>query len=130
MDEVKKLDKVAKKFKDGEEIQRLVLTQNEEQLNKALTLIYAEKQRINKNRFKRWIMLVVGCLIGFAISEPLILILRVAGFSLYSRAGLDDELVVKLGKDTTFNDLNIEELLVISYEYNSKSPRFFTKYFQ
>ena len=66
-----------------------MLTQNEEALNKALTLIYGERERIKSNRFKRWIMLAVGMLIGYAITYPVLLILRYAGFSLYSRAGLD-----------------------------------------
>jgi patatin-like phospholipase/acyl hydrolase len=29
----------------------------------------------------------------------------------------------------TFEDLAVEELMAISYEYNSKNPRFFSKYF-
>lgn len=88
-EEVKKLDNVARHFSAGEQIQRLMLTQNEEKLNKALILICREKEKVNKNRFKRWIFLVVGMLLGLAFSKPTMYLLQVSGFSFYSRVGLD-----------------------------------------
>lgn len=91
-------------------------------------LIYNEKSKIKKNKFKRWVCAVIGFIIGFALSSPAILLIQLSGYSFYSRTGLDANLQLHFG-ERDFNDLTISELMVISYEYNSKNPRFFSKYF-
>jgi patatin-like phospholipase/acyl hydrolase len=49
--------------------------------------------------------------------------------SFYSRRGLD-YLLNKYFEDLSFDDLFVEELLVTAYEFNSKTPRFFSKTFK
>lgn len=47
----------------------------------------------------------------------------------YNRQGLDDYTKQNL-QDLTFDDVSADELLVTSYEFNSHSPRFYSKYFK
>lgn len=51
------------------------------------------------------------------------------GFSFYNREGLDNSLKINLG-DATFDNLLVEELMVTAFDYNSRTPRFFSKYFR
>jgi patatin-like phospholipase/acyl hydrolase len=67
--------------------------------------------------------------IGFALAPVCVAYLKYAGFPFYSRVGLDGEAQDKLG-DATFSDVQVTELLIASYEYNSQTPRFFSKYFE
>ena len=67
-------------------------------------------------------------LLGLALSPLAVILANVFGFSLYSRAGLDSMLNIYFG-NLGFNDILTNELLVNSYDFNSKQPRFFSKYF-
>jgi hypothetical protein len=127
INEVKKIEKVVKKFEKGDEIKGLMLTQNEAQMNKARTLLHLEKLKHRKNVFKRWVVAAVGLVIGVLLAQPAVLLAELAGAPLYSRKGMDDTLEELFG-ERTFYDLNVEELLAISYEFNSNNPRFFSKY--
>ena len=51
------------------------------------------------------------------------------GFAWYNRSGLDRIAFSNL-KSLRFDDIYADELLVTSYEYNSKTPRFYSKYFK
>lgn len=57
------------------------------------------------------------------------IIVNKLGLSFYNRDGLD-ELLEKYFQDLDFNDILSKELLITSYEYNSKSPRFFSRAFK
>jgi patatin-like phospholipase/acyl hydrolase len=62
------------------------------------------------------------------LSPLAVIIANYLGFSLYDRAGLELQLNKYYG-NLTFNDILTNELLVNSYDFNSKQPRFFSKYF-
>lgn len=123
------MDKVANQLEGGQDIQRLILTNNEDQLNKAYMILFKDKQKMKRNKFKKWVCLAVGILIGGILAPLMIEMLTLIGFSFYSRDGLDTDLQDKIG-DATFDDITTTELLVTSFDYNSLSPRFFSKKFR
>jgi patatin-like phospholipase/acyl hydrolase len=97
-------------------------------LEKAIALLFKEKAKYKKNYFKMWLCTVIGVIIG-AILAPLTLeVWEFSGYSLYDRSGLDELTKVKLG-NYTWNDILVDDLMITAYEYNSKQPRFYSKYF-
>lgn len=83
---------------------------------------------MKSNVFKKWICTAVGLLIGIILAPLTIKIASALGLSFYSRKGLDDLLYSHYG-NMTFNDITVSDLLVNSFEYNSQTPRFFSKAF-
>jgi len=79
--------------------------------------------------FKKWVVTVVGLLIGVLLAPLCIELVTLIGFSFYNRAGLDSSLKEHLG-DATFEDITVSELLVAAYEFNSRTPRFYSKIFR
>lgn len=106
-----------------------MLTHNEESLQKAIKMVLTQQNLYEKNGFKRWICLVVGFIIGAIVASGVIFYAELKYLAQYDRIGLDLELIKDFNRTTTLKDLNIQELLAISFEYNSRSPRFFSKYF-
>jgi patatin-like phospholipase/acyl hydrolase len=106
----------------------LVLLSNEQQLNRAYTILYHERQKYRRNIFKKWICLAIGLTIGLLLSFPMLILFEAIGFSFYNREGLDGALQERFG-DAGFSNLNVDELMIAAFEFNSQTPRFFSKYF-
>lgn len=73
--------------------------------------------------------MLIGTLIGSLLSPIFVSLVQNLGFSFYSRSGLDNQLLTHFG-NATYNDIMTRELVIASYEFDSKSPRFYSKYFQ
>ena len=114
-------------LKNGEDIQKLVLLNNEEQLFKANQLLHDEKMKYRKNGFKIWVWFSVGIFAGIVFSPLVIFATSKLGYSGYVRTGLDNGLEENFN-DLKFSDILQDELLVAAYEFNSQSPRFFSNY--
>jgi len=69
-----------------------VLTDKTSELDRAMILLNIEKQALQRNKFKKWVLLVFGIMVGFLTSKATILIANTLGLSLYSRDGLDSQL--------------------------------------
>lgn len=91
-------------------------------------LVNIQIDKLKSNVFKKWICMTVGLLIGLVLAPLTMTIMTKLGLSFYSRKGLDDLLWHYYG-DLDFNDIAAKELLITSYEFNSKTPRFFSKSF-
>lgn len=67
----------------------MILTNNEDMLNKALLILFKEKQKVKRNRFKKWICMLGGIFFGSAMAPLCIRMMELIGFSFYNRSGLD-----------------------------------------
>ena len=105
-----------------------MLTQNEIELEKAFALLLREKTKYKKNYFKMWLCTIIGVILGVLLAPLTLEIWEFTGYSLYDRTGLDLLAEEKLG-NTTWNDILVDDLMITAYEYNSKQPRFYSKYF-
>ena len=86
-----------------------------------------EELEYKNNYFKMWLVMVVGLIIGLILSPLVVTLASLSGHSFYKRDGLDQKLLEYIG-DNTFDDIAIDDLVIASYDYNSRSPRFFSKY--
>ena len=76
-------------LENGEDIQKLVLLNNEEQLFKANQLLHDEKMKYRKNGFKIWVWFATGIFAGIIFSPLVIFATSKLGYSFYDRSGLD-----------------------------------------
>ena len=125
---IKENAKIAKKLHNGEEIQQLVLTQDQNQIMSALDLLANEESSYKSNYFKMWLFMVFGIILGLAFSPMVVVVSSTLGYSFYKRDGLDSLLLEYLDHNT-FEDITIDELVIASFDYNSHTPRFFSKHF-
>ena len=120
---------IAHQLEQGRKIQSLMLTNSEEDNMRAYRILNDEQQHYKSNAFKQWICLFFGISIGLLLGVPTQMIYSEFGFAWYNRSGLDKVAFQNL-KTLKFDDVYSDELLVTSYEYNSKTPRFYSKYFK
>ena len=91
-------------------------------------MLRGAKITYEKNRYKKWVVCLLGVLIGSILGLAVPGIYGVLNNSLYDRKaieGLMDELIGKKNISAAMQD----ELLVVAYDYNSKQPRFYSKHF-
>lgn len=75
-----------------------------------------------------WIIIGVGFVFGVVLAPLSIFITTKLEFSFFNRKGLD-EATQRYLFNYTWDDLIIDDLFIASYEFNSKLPRFFSKYY-
>ena len=127
IEDVKQRDEYAKILENGTEVQRLILSNNENQIEKAFYLLHDAKRKYKKNMFKMWIYTIVGVIVGSIVAPFTLKFYGLLGFAYYDRSGLD-ELTQKYIGDVGWNQV-LADLFIASYDYNSKTPRFFNPYF-
>lgn len=71
---------------------------------------------------------ILGAIIGYSTAFLGVFLIDKIGFSLFIRTGLDKEAKYYLG-DVTWNRIQIDDLFIVSYSYNEREPRFYSKYF-
>ena len=62
---------------------------NEEQILDAFQILHDELMKYRRNRFKVWVFLLLGLVIGSILSPVTVLVAKKLGLSLYDRSGLD-----------------------------------------
>lgn len=127
-DEVKKLDQIAVVIPEGADIQKLLFTNQQEHINKAIMKFEKQKTKFEQNKYKRWVVTFCGLLVSIPLSIIVINIIQLGSSAFYTRTGLDSKLEFYY-KNQTFNDVYSDELMAIAYDFNKKQPRFFSKYF-
>jgi len=61
---------------NGDEIQKLILTNDEQMIDRAYVLLHSEMYRYKNGYFKKWIFLALGIIIGGALIYPTIFLLE------------------------------------------------------
>ena len=103
------------------------MSNDETQIEKAFYILHDAKRNYKKSMFKMWIYTIIGIIIGVIIAPFTLKIYGLLGFAYYDRSGLDS-LTQKYIGDVGWNEV-LSDLFIASYDYNSKTPRFFNKYF-
>jgi len=75
-----------------------------------------------------WLCTIIGVILGVILAPLTLKVWNFAGYSLYDRSGLDDSLLKNLGT-YSWDNIIVDDLIITAYEYNSKQPRFYSKYF-
>jgi len=97
----------------------MILTANIDELDNAFALLNGERTKYKNNKFKMWVLTIVGVLIGTCLTPLALNIWEICGWALFDRSGLDQLALDKLGTNGWDNILS-NDLIITSYEYNSK----------
>ena len=100
-----------------------------EMIDQAYILLHEEKVNYMGNRFKRWIALSCGVLLGAMLAQPVTSIISSFSTAVYNRKGIDVFLKTHFG-DRTYDDIAVDELMINAYAFNAQEPRFYSKYFR
>lgn len=101
--------------------------------DKAYVLLYSEIYRYKNGYFKKWMCMALGLILGTVIMLPIVIQLPNLFFAWYDRSGLEEVAKSKFidtntGRNLTFDDIIVDDLLIPSFEWNQYEPRFFSKY--
>ena len=110
--------KVTKGIANGSSLQGLLHAQNLEENKKAKNMLAESRAKFEKDRYKKWLVCLVGVLIGGFLGYSIPTMLKVLTRSMYDRAGLDN-LTLELLPDFKVTDATPDEVLICAYEYNS-----------
>ena len=81
-------------------------------------MLAESKAKFEKDKYKKWLVCLVGVLIGGFLGYGVPTVANVLTKSMYDRAGLD-ALTLKLLPDFKVKDASPDEVLICAYEYNS-----------
>ena len=132
---VGEVDHFVKNIESGKEIEQLLLTNDQEMVDKAYVMLHSEMHQYQNGKFKKWICVAFGIVLALAISAPTILTLRTLLFARYDRSGLESVAQSKFTTGLNFSDVETQDpdhpkqLLIPSFEFNQNQPRFFSQYF-
>jgi len=110
---------ITRGIRNGTSLQGLLHAQNLEENKKAKNMLADSKAQFEKDRYKKWIVCLVGVLIGGFLGYAVPTITNVLTRSMYDRAGLD-QLTKDLLPEFKVTDASPDEVLICAYEYNSQ----------
>jgi predicted acylesterase/phospholipase RssA len=100
----------------------------EEEIEKTNNELAIAELEYKKTKMKKWFTCALGIFIGFILGIEIPKITNFLFNAKYDRSSLDKLMKDYLGKSTIDQVLS-NEVLIVSYEYNSQQPRFYSKYF-
>lgn len=99
----------------------------------ARLLLIASRNRYEQNKPLKWVCVFIGMLfsyiIGYELIPQLAHMYQFNHTGLNPRNGIDTLISDIFGQEPRLENILTEETLIMSYEYNSQTPRFFSKYF-
>jgi hypothetical protein len=113
---------------NGKKIKDCIAKNNLLSLQNAKILLQFEEIKLSRSRHKIYLWCLFTFTISFLVFWELMDTVNFLNHSLYHRSGLDNQLQAKFG-DANFNDLVVDDIFIPSFEYNSMSPRLFSRYF-
>ena len=120
--------RVNRNFNNVHEIEMHLARENLEGYRRASEVLRSAKEHYMENRYKKWVVCLIGVLIGTILGLGVPGLYKILSNSLYDRKaieGLMDELIGQKNVSQAMPD----ELLIVAFDYNSKQPRFYSKYF-
>ena len=115
--EQKKISNDVAQIENGEKIQKLVMANDIEMVDKAFVLLYEDMYTYRRNYFKKWLCFAFGLILAVILIFPTQLAVTKLSYALYDRKGLNYVANLKF-EDRRFDDIYADELLVVAYAYN------------
>ena len=94
----------------------------------ARAVLRKAKTSYEKNRYKKWVVTLLGVLIGSILGLAIPGIHTILTNSLYERKAIEG-LMEELIGGKNISEAMTDELLIVAYDYNSKQPRLYSKHF-
>ena len=76
-----------------------------------------------------WVFVILGFLFGTLLAPTIMKLSQYLGLSLYNRKGLDELTKQYLGANYDLTNILQDDLFIATFDYNSMTPRFYSKYF-
>ena len=93
------------KLTTGKEIEQLILTNDQEMIDKAYVMLHTEMHQYSSGKFKKWMCLALGLVIAICMSPITVITLNSLLFAKYDRAGLESVAKEKFTEDLMFSDV-------------------------
>lgn len=90
-------------------------------------LVAAKKDYLRKRPCK-WFVTIVFMIIGTIFLKGFTIMITMATNSLYDREAIESLMRDMIGR-RNITEIITDELMVVTYEYNSQTPRLYTKHF-
>lgn len=89
--------------------------------------IFNEEMKYNEKKGRKWIVMLVGGVIGFIVGWLLVPLIFSLTKSSYDRSGIESICNEMFG-NVKIQDALTKEVNIIAYEYNTHQPRIFSKF--
>lgn len=122
--EVNRVDHISKNITSGKEIEQLILTNDQEMVDRAYVMLHTEMHQYKNGKFKKWICVALGIVLALGMSPITIITLKTLLFARYDRAGLESVAINQFTREVMFSEVekqdpnNPKQLLIPSFEFN------------
>jgi len=106
-----------------------VIDDDKEKLDQVEIILKSQRNKFKKKRPCVYFWTIIGLGLGTLFALFSIFQYKSLNFAIYNRKGLDDLTKKYLGY-TTWDKLLVKSLFTPSFDYNSKTPRFYGEYFK
>ena len=109
----------------------MILTNDEDMIDKAYVLLHDEMLRYRRGKFKKWIWLSVGLIFAVLVGVPTQEFAPMVFNAFYDKSGLKKVTMKELHRNPPvyFKDIAVDDLLIPAFEFNQNEPRFYSKWF-
>lgn len=115
------------RISQGDQLQKLIESDDYEKIKEAEKLLQQIEGKYKENKQKRWIVAFIGLILGAVIGYFVTVGIFAATDSKYERENFD-KILRSYFADYTVENALTEEVLIVSYSYNAREPRFYSKY--
>ena len=112
----------------NKKINNLMQAEDVNSISKAKKLLLDKETKYKNNKPKKWALVGLGLAIGACLGMWIPDIYNFATNTLFDRSGIESLLKDLIGGRNITQSL-FDDLLIVAYEYNSQTPRFYSKYF-
>jgi hypothetical protein len=120
--------RVNRMYNKTHEIELGLAKENVEGYREARGHLREAKKTYEKNRYKKWMVALLGVFIGAILGLALPGLYKILSNSLYDRKAIEGLMETLIGSKNISSAMP-DELLIVAYDYNSKTPRFYSKHF-
>lgn len=123
---VPQTDRFTSSFK--EKVQHFIKFRTKEHAQTAKELLNDSKEKYYKRKPCKWVVTLLFMLVGSLLMIIFTKMVTIASNSLYDREAIEQLMRDMIGRKNITEAIT-DELIVVTYEYNSQQPRLFSKHF-
>lgn len=110
------------------EFQEMVALEELEDISVAIKVLKENKRNYIEKRGRKWIVTLVGVLIGITLALTVPAIWSKLSNSLYDRDSIE-AVLSELAGDSKVSEATTHEIMLVSYNFNTQQPHLYSKYY-
>jgi hypothetical protein len=115
-------------FVKGEELKSKIDSDSLEQIKAAESELLEVDNKYHETKGRKWIVMLIGTALFAGLGFYLMPKLYALTHSSYDRKGIES-ICERMFGNVNIDDALTDEVMIVSFEYNSHTPRLFTKWF-